>query len=252
MIRRIILFCLCFLCSAFPAQAEGTVVRITAAEFAPYIGAELPEKGWAWEVASLVLNEQGYRPELHIMPWARAVELTRIGKMDGLYMANRNPEREEWAVFTNPVGQEVSVLFKLRDRPIDYVHLSDLGPYSIGTHRGASIIGLLEDEGLTVRPLRGFSQGIKELERQQLDLFVGDRMVTTHILKTQFPPDYATMIDFLPKAILKADLHLALSRKTRDHEKIRSEFNRGLKQIRDDGRYEAILERHGFSTTLTN
>lgn len=252
MMKRIILFFLGFLCSAFPANADGTVMRITAAEFAPYIGSSLPEKGWAWEVAALVLSEQGYQPELHILPWARAVELTRIGKMDGLYMANRNPEREEWAVFTDPVGQEVSVLFKLRDRSIIYRNLSDLSPYSIGTHRGASIIGLLEDEGLKVRPLRGFSQGIRELERQQLDIFVGDRMVTTHILKTQFPPDYATMIDFLPQAISTADLHLALSRKTPDHKKIQTDFNRGLKQIRVDGRYDAILERHGFSSTLTN
>ena len=250
MTHRYILAVFFLLVLSLPAQAEKRKVSIVAAEFAPYISESVPGRGWAWQVASLVFDEQGYHPELTIMPWARAVEMTRLGKADGLYMANRNPEREAWAVFTDPVGQETSVLFKLRKRYVTFNSLEDLSRYSIGTHRGAAIITVLQTEGVTVRPLRGFAQGIKELERQQLDLFIGDQMVTTHIIQTQFPPDYSRMIDYVPKAIAVSQLHLAVSRLTEGHAGIRDDFNRGLKILREDGRYQKILKDHGLTDLM--
>ena len=44
----------------------------------------------------------------------------------------------------------------------------------------------------------------------------------------------------------KKGLHLMMGRKIPDHEKIIADFNKGLKEIREDGTYGRILSSHGF------
>ena len=68
------------------AAAENSFI-ITTEEWPPFISSELPENGWAMEVARAALEPQGYDVTLQLVPWARAVRCVESGACDGLYLS---------------------------------------------------------------------------------------------------------------------------------------------------------------------
>lgn len=235
-----------FALTILPARAQDRVVNIVTLEFSPYVSERLPYKGWAWEVCATVLTETGYLPKLEIMPWARAITLTRTGRADALYMANINEERKEWAVFTDPVGEEISVAFKRRDNAVTFNAIGDLARYRVAGLRNAHVTALLERDNVAVHPVVSLRQGFRMIYFQRIDAMVVDRYVGLQLLLNEMPPSYAAAIDFVEKPVDSNKLHLAISRKYPDHQKLREDFNRGLAKLHASGRFEEILHSHGF------
>lgn len=242
-----------FLFAAFGGPAIGQesagnekVVRVVTLEFSPYISEDLPNNGWAWEICATVLQEAGYFPELQIMPWARALTLTRSGRADALYMANINEERKQWAVFTDPVGEEISVAFKRRDRNITFDNLRDLTRYRVAGLRNAHVSKLLTDQGVEVHPVVSPRQGFRMVYFGRIDTLVIDRFVGLQLLLNDLPPAYSAAIDFVETPVDANRLHLAISRHYPHARQLRDDFNRGLAELRSSGRFKEILHSHGF------
>lgn len=244
MIRTFVLVLL-FFSVISPAMADGRPVHVVTLEFPPYVSESLPHRGWAWEVCATILREAGYEPHLQILPWARALALTRDGKADALYLANVNDERREWAVFTDPVGEEVSVPFGRADLQAGPDILARRGT-RVGSLRGAHVLKILAGQGVEIYPVVTLDQGFRMVKVGRLDLLVTDRYVGMHLLQTGMPPDYRQSIIPLDIAIDSNQLHLAISRKMPDHDQLQKDFNAGLAELRASGRYQAILGHHGF------
>ncbi len=228
------------------AFADELDVDVATLEFQPYVSEHLPENGWAWEVCSTVLTNMGYRPKLHIYPWARAVALVKQGQADALYLANINEERRKWAVFSNPIGDEISVVFKRKDFTANFTKLKDLADYKVGGLRDAHVVKVLETAGVDVYPVASLQQGFKLVFSGRLDMLVTDSLVGLHMLRTEMPADYPEVIDFISTPVDSSRLHLAISRKRPDHLQLQENFNRGLEQLRQSGVYSEILAKHGF------
>ncbi|GLQ29600.1 substrate-binding periplasmic protein [Litoribrevibacter albus] len=235
--------------SLFSLSTQGSEEkRITVAtlEFSPYVSAKLPNNGWAWEIVEEAFSRQGYQAKLRIMPWARAVEMTKDGQVDALYLANKNPERETWAVFSEPVGEELSVAFKHVEKDIRIHSLSDLTFYSVIGLRGSHVVDKIRKAGVEISGVANIQQGIQMLFYQRADLFVADHYVTNYMLDHEFPQSYKSTIEFLDTPLDVNQLHLAISRKIPNHLNLVKLFNAGLEEITADGTYQRILEKHGF------
>ncbi|WP_419904956.1 substrate-binding periplasmic protein [Kiloniella sp.] len=244
-----LLFLICLILQtswAALATADELEVNVATLEYQPYVSAHLPDNGWAWEVCSTVFTNMGYKPKLHIYPWARALALVRNGKEDALYLTNINEERREWAVFSNPIGDEISVVFKRKDSPVDFTELSDLAEYEVAGLRGAHVVKVLERHGVEVYPVASLQQGFKLVFSGRLDMLVTDRLVGLHMLRTEMPAGYSEAIDFISTPVDSSQLHLAISRKRPDHKQLQEDFNLGLEQLRQSGAYSEILAKHGF------
>ncbi|WP_259781921.1 substrate-binding periplasmic protein [Aestuariispira ectoiniformans] len=228
------------------AAAQDNIVRVVTLHFAPYVSEDLPSNGWAWEVCATVLREAGYEPQLTIMPWARAVTLTKEGRADALYLANINEERKTWAVFTDPVGEEISVAFKRRDKSISFQSINDLNTYRVAGLHDAHVSSILVNNGVEVHPVASLRQGFRMVYFGRVDTLVVDRYVGLQLLQNEFPPAYAAAIDFVEKPVDSNKLHLAISRKYANHDKLRQDFNRGLAELRASGRFDEILDSYGF------
>ncbi|RED46165.1 substrate-binding periplasmic protein [Aestuariispira insulae] len=242
---RPILLALVLLSVINPTRADGRPVHVVTLEFPPYVSENLPQKGWAWEVCATILKEAGYEPHLQILPWARALALTRDGKADALYLANINEERRQWAVFTDPVGEEVSVPFGRIDLKAGQDLLTLRGT-RVGGLRGAHVLKILSGQGVEIYPVITLEQGFRMVLVGRLDMLVTDRYVGMHLLQTGMPPQYHQNIVPLDIAIDSNQLHLAISRKAPDHDRLQEDFNMGLAELRASGRYQAILGHHGF------
>ncbi len=103
--KRISIFCTCLFFSCINEAATEKTFTITTEQFAPFIGKQLNENGWLMEVAKSILEPQGYSVKLNFRPWARAMHESKAGKYDGLYLAYYTKEREQWFIFSKPVGK---------------------------------------------------------------------------------------------------------------------------------------------------
>ena len=239
------LFCSIWIVSSASA-ADPRPVTIATLDFPPYVSNRLPNKGWAWEVARTVLHQQGYEPTLLIMPWVRALKFAEEGEVDALFMANKTPEREKWAVFSDPIGEEVSVAFKLRERYFGIRSLSDLAPYTIAALRGANALDVLTRGGIEVIPVSEMLNGFQMVLQGRADMFVTDRFAGRVFLRQHFTEDLVDRINIEEHLIDVNRLHLAIARKVPDHMEILAAFNSGLSQARQNGLYDRIQKSHGF------
>lgn len=57
-------------------------------------------------------------------------------------------------------------------------------------------------------------------------------------------------LSLIPTALIQQSLHAAISLKRKDHKEIAAAFNQSLKEMREDGSYQALLERHNFPQAL--
>lgn len=229
---------------SFAIAGEKKVV-IATLDYPPYVSESLPGKGWAWEIAKEAFGSQGYHPELQIYPWARAVHLAEKGEVDALYIANKTPEREKWALFSDQVGKEVSVLWKQKNRRLSFNKLKDLKGFKVGGLQSSAQKKFLEDSGLQVYSLTDFLQGVKMLNAGHLDFVIADKFVMTQVLNSM-PSKTKDSLEYIDPPVHAVGFYLAVSRKTSNCAEIVAAFNRGLRTIRENGTYQAILKRHNL------
>lgn len=230
-----------------PSFADTKTISVATLEFSPYVSRALPNNGWAWEIAETAFSQQGYIANLEILPWGRALKMVQDGRIDALYLANINEERKKWASFSDPVGEEISVAFKLKSNQIEITELSELGQYRVTGLIAAHVTKKMQNLGIAIDLTTDLNAGIKRLYYNRTDLLVTDRYAGAHLIRTGFPSQYLEAIDFVSMPIDVNQLHLAVSKQRSNYSEIVSHFNEGLKQIRDDGTYDEILSKHGFA-----
>ena len=233
--------------TALPAKAAEKAFVVTTEEWPPFVGAELDGNGWAMEVARAALESQGYKVSLDLLPWARSVHCAKSGRCDGLYLSYYVKEREEWFVFSDPIGELRTGFFKLEDRDIAFETLRDLRPYRIGMTRGAAVSEAFDTaDYLKKDPVPHHTTNIKKLLRGRLDLVVAAKPVFEYLIRTNLPESEQDKFEFLPPSLSTQSLHMAVSKQSPHYEQKLEDFNRGLAQIRADGTYDAIRRAHGY------
>ena len=69
-----------------------------------------------------------------------------------------------------------------------------------------------------------------------------DVEVGYHLLHQKLPPEQAKLFTHHPRPLKKDFLHLILSKKNKDNERRIAVFNKGLKKLKDRGRFDRFYE----------
>ncbi|MCX4029271.1 transporter substrate-binding domain-containing protein [Endozoicomonas sp. SM1973] len=211
----------------------------------------MKDLGWAWVVAKTAVESQGYTAALRIESWARALEDSKQGLTDALFLAFWTEERLQWYEYTVPIAQIESGLFKLKERK-DLAFNGDLKalkPYEIGVCRGCAIADEFDEvDYLNKVTQKNTENGLKMLFVKRLD-FVAANRPTAEILLNKLEPAYkgiSQKIIFIKPALQVNDLLVGISKKAPDYKKKLRDFNRGMKQLFLDGTYHKIQKQYGF------
>jgi len=227
--------------------AERKLVLATC-NWEPFFGETLLNGGYVIEITREAFRHAGYEIDVKFVPWKRAVELAKTGEYDGVIGTNYSEERARTYRLTDVVYIEENGFFRKKGRSITYTALQDLTPYTIGYMRGGSFgaefdaATYLKKEDVTDNEMN-----IRKLKAGRIDLFISARVIVLHLLRTKYP-EWKDEIEFIEPPFLLINVHHAISRAVPDYEKVVTDFNRGLKEIRDDGTYQKIFEKHGFAT----
>ena len=119
-------------------------------------------------------------------------------------------------------------------------------PYTIAGARGFAYAPTFDNDArLHKEVVSSFATAARMLAAGRVDLTLEDEWVARYYLSHELA-ELSPALEFLPVPLSESPLHILVRRKHPQSEKIVSAFNQALRDMRADGSYTAILQRHGL------
>jgi len=199
------------------------------------------------DVINEAFKRTGYPIQIALMPWARCLAEVKAGRIDGIFSAYRNSEREEFLTYADEVLiTQVQALFVRKDSTISFDgDLKKLSELRIGIINETSYGPRLDEElrkgtFKKVDAADSASSNIRKLLQDRIDVIPSYRHVALDSARTL---GVAGSIKELSPAIESIPSYLAFSNK-KDHRKVAQAFDQALRSMKKDGTYEAIFNRY--------
>jgi polar amino acid transport system substrate-binding protein len=229
------------------AARSENAVTLASIEYPPYSGRKLEAGGMVVQIVREAYEQAGYQCEVRFYPWARAEEMAKDGRVDGVLPIWKRDERLSWFIYSDPLPASEVVFYTQAGRDIlfdgaDYLALK---PYRIGTCRAYANPEAFDRvrEQLQVELVADDLANLRKLAAGRLDLVVIDRHVASHLLRTQLPQSADSLAAVHPPLETEPN-YVGISRRTAAAEAKWESLNRGLAALAKAGRIQAILEAH--------
>lgn len=231
--------------------AEGTVLRVRADSWMPFNGDPAAEKpGYVVEFLREIFEPQGIKVDYQVMPWADALKAAATGEIDGVICANAT-EAEKLVIGHESIAEPQFSLFVRKDNPWTYQNLHSLQGVRLGAVEGYSywdsIDGYIKKGGTP--PIKFYNgnapaaEAVADLSSGKIDVFVESVLVFYWALKntgqkfSDFRAAYTEPTEPLFVAFTKNKQGAEFARK----------LDAGIQKLKESGRYDAILDRYGFT-----
>ena len=231
-------------CGVAAAQTSKTI-RLTNGEWQPYLSQDVPHYGFASHIITEAFALVGVEVEYGFFPWKRSYKIAKEGTWDGTAVWWDTEERRERFYFSDPVAPSLMVFFHLTKTEFDWDTYEDLSTVRIGATSAYSYgkdFDSAEAAG-TIKTKRAPDDetGLRKLLKGRIDVFPGEVMVTYAQIRDIFSGEKAALFTHHPKPINDQPLYLLLSKKISSNEQMRDRFNKGLRLLKESGKYDQIL-----------
>lgn len=245
--KCMVLFVFVFLLSkSFPAASSETLLTIATLDWKPYVGENLPDKGYLAEISTEVLRRAGYKVEYKFHPWKRALILGESGEVDGVLGAFYSDSRAEYLEYPQPIAKIYINFFHRTDQEISFNTLNDLKSYSIGVLLGSTLETDLQQAHLKTESITHHKQNLRKLLMGRIDLTIAATEWTLYMLKNEFSQAERDQISILNPPYQVNNVYLTFSKRVSHYRQLTEEFNKALELMHEDGTYYNILKKHGI------
>lgn len=230
-----------------PGSAAAEKLSVAAlVDYPPFSDVGRPQLGFANELLMTAMGRAGYEIEIAMIPWSRALAGVQDGTYDILTCVWKTPEREKFLTFTAPFAVNRLVFAQRANEDFVYNSLTDLTGRTIGTIPGyAYDEAFLKATNFKREEAANVATNLRKLSAGRLDLTVEDELILRFVINTQLP-DLKMMLELAPGALSENPLHFGVSKRRPDADKIADAFNAALSEMRGDGSYDHLLEKHGM------
>lgn len=233
------------MCCSFQVKAENTIM-LAGANWEPYMGEELPGKGFLVELSTEALKRVGYDVDIVFVPWARAVEMTKEGKYTALVGASFNQERSEFLSYPNSSWEVKMSFFSLPGKQIQYTTLENLCPVRIGLIRGSYLYDRLHEvDCITLDIGATVLKNIRKLLAGRFDVYLESQDNVAYYVNN-YLSDKKEAIELISPPFEVDNIYTAFSKNIPEYEQLTKDFDRGIQLIQADGVYDSILKKHGM------
>lgn len=215
------------------ASAQVIQVAIGVTKM-PYISAE-NHTGIEYEIIDLALKKAGFSAQIQHMPIKRAQNELAQGRLDAAIHTEGANTSDAYIAYQNMV-------ITLCERRLQIEKIADLSRYQVGSFHNASHV-----LGTDFARIASDKRRFREISPQQLmnrmlmanhlDVVISDINIFKH---TQAEIDPQATKSLCPFAIFAPTLYRLQFRDTT----IRDKFNIALKQLREQGLYEALAKKY--------
>ncbi|WP_436269718.1 substrate-binding periplasmic protein [Pseudoduganella sp. LjRoot289] len=207
----------------------------------PYI-MESATAGLDYDIAKQALAAGGYKLLGQPLPQARALAMLRAGRLDGMLSITEGIGGQDYFSDTYIVYQNVATT--LSSRNLELRQVEDLAHYSVAAFQNASMV-LGDRFGKVVANHGRYKEFPTQITQDKLlftgrvDVVVGDYLIFRYYsdkLEPQIDSSQAvTYHKIFPESPRKAVFH---------DMRVRDGFNAGLRIIRANGTYDAIVRQY--------
>lgn len=240
------------LLSATSVHAEKLrIVTLYSPPLAYEEGGEV--KGFAVDLVMEGLRRIGREADITIMPWKRAVFMTRFGEADAIFYAVKNAEREEWFFYPKE-SLVVEATVALRRVDTDIVlrpGKTAYDDYRLGIGRGyyygPKLKQFLASSSFAkVEEATSFELNFSKLIEKRIDVFLADYNLARYFIGKKAAKNLVEVVtdeDGKPIFLDSVDSYLAFSRETMTQETAQR-FSQALHEMKIDGTYDHIIRQY--------
>lgn len=120
-------------------------LKFATQEFAPYsFTVNGVARGAATEIVRETCKEMKIICTFKSLPWKRAQNYTKAGKMQGIFVIAHDQQRSKWLSFTMPIINAEYGFFMRSDKPFEYQQPSSVSGYKVGVYGPSNTANALE------------------------------------------------------------------------------------------------------------
>ena len=233
-------------------RQESKIITLRADRWYPFNGDPWDDNpGYMIEIAKKVFEEAGYKIDYQIIPWARAIEDTRVGKHDAIVGASVG-DAPDFIYPTEPLGIVLNSFFTRSDFEWTYKDPSSLTRYRLGCIEEYSYGKILDkyiaeniDNPNALLMEGGYNplaNNIHKLRLKQIDIVPSTPQVFYAELE-QMHLD-RSLFRFAGSTPDKDPIHIAFSPNVERSRKLATILAEGIKNLRSTGELKKILDRY--------
>lgn len=226
--------------------AQRTIV-FTTGEWEPYVGETMVDYGPASKVITTVCERLNYKCEIEFMPWRRAYEMAKRGKVPATYLWTPTEKRsEEMFEGKEPVGFTRTYTFYRKSKFPDGLELDSYEAIAKSGYKPVAVNGyvqadLLEDAGAEPHIVREAKLAWMMIEKNRADINVANDLVGFGDIKKYAPAileDMATS----SKPVAESKMKIFFSRVHPDGKELMNEFDKVLAEMNKAGEIDKIYK----------
>lgn len=238
--------CTCLLCLMLSTALSAEPLRLVANAWPPFTDQRLLNNGLATDLVSSALRRAGYASQYHEVPWARALQGIEHDRYDVLVPTWFATERQTYGLYSEPYLINRIRFLRRTGSTIEFKQLDDLLPYSIAVTRGYAYAPAFDNDlRLNKVKTSSFATAARMLAAGRIDLTLEDEWVAKYHLNHELA-GLSSALEFISVPLSESPLHILVRRKHPQSAQIVRAFNQALQEMRADGSYAAILQRHGL------
>lgn len=209
--------------------------------------------GFAAELVREGVRRIGHEADITIMPWKRALFMTRFGEADAIFYAVKTKEREQWFYYPEEfLVVETTVILQRANENLNITPDKRNFPnVRLGVGRGYYYGPKLKDfvENSTfeaVEEANSIETNFAKLLERRIDIFLADFYLARHFINKNASKDVVEIIrkeDGFPLAFDSVKAYLAFSKETMSQD-IADAFSKALAGMKQDGTYKRILDTY--------
>lgn len=232
-------------------KSETPILKMAGHSWEPYISNQLPANGLAVNLVTEIFTHAGYQVEMKFMPWQRVSEEMGNGGIDISAAAWYNETRALEAQFTDAYLDNELVIIK---RKTDQLSYSTQEEFKTNIDSRGYRLGVFQDFGYgdyfsEISPLVSLNyykyctQMIRDVANKSTDIALIDNWTAKKSLDNN--KNVADHLEVMP-TLIKRGLHVTISKMRSDYKAIADAFNKALAEMKENGRYEEILNKHQY------
>lgn len=228
----------------FPLYLYSQTLTFITSQIPPYVYTENNKiKGFNVEILNKIFTKMGIEVNYKIVPWARAIMMVKSGQADAIFPFFKTKERELFADYTDSFTSEPIAMFVLRDSNISYDGtLESLSSYRFGRVRayssGVQFDKAVKDGIVQIEEAITSEQNLNKIFKKRFDILVDNQYNILYQLKKQ---NMQNEVRQLYPILSDTEAYLGFSKKKNYHTIIKK-FNTILKDMKEDGSYDAIID----------
>ena len=231
----------------FSFHLHAREVDVLTVDWPPYYAQELKDNGPLSVITREAFKAAGHTVKITFVPWKRALEEVRIGSADMVLGAYDTEERRRKFIYTEKIYEVKDFIVGLEENGVKtYNNLEDLKGYVFGVTRGYIHSKEFMEASFLIREEVSIDLlNLRKLFANRVHFVVMTTATFKENLEKISEAERKPYVYLSPPSSSNGVYNI-FSRNVKDATQLVKDFNNGLKQIIENGKYDEIVLEFGI------